>query len=95
VSDFDEIYDDSPQSSDETQVEARDHLRRFFGKNREQVFFSRQLEVQNENEYFHWITNRAIHDLEAEGSVKSEWRTLSTGTSIKLVSRRVKCHQTI
>ncbi len=85
MSDFDEIYDDSLQSSDETELEARDHLRRFFDKSREGVFFSRQLEVQNEGKYFHWITNRAIHDLEAEGSVKSEWRKLSTGTSIKLV----------
>lgn len=43
------------------------------------------MEVQNENDYFHWITNRAIRDLEAEGLVKSEWRKLSTGTSIKLL----------
>jgi len=71
VSDFDETYDES-QPSDETELEARDHLRGFFGKNRERVFFSRQLEVQNEHEYFHWITNRAIHDLEAEGSIKGE-----------------------
>ncbi len=49
------------------------------------MFFSRQLEVQNEHEYFHWITNRAIHDLEAEGSIKGEWRKLRTGTAIKLV----------
>jgi len=85
VSDFDEMYEDSPHSSDETELEARDHLRGFFDNNRDRVFFSRQLEVQNENEYFHWITNRAIHDLEAEGSIKSEWRKLRTGTSIKLV----------
>jgi hypothetical protein len=85
VSDFDDDYVDAPPSSDETQVEARDHLRQFFDKNREEVFFSRQIEVRNEGEYFHWITNRAIHDLEGEGSIRSEWRKLSTGTSIKLV----------
>lgn len=80
-----EEYYDAPASSDETEVAARDHLRRFFNENRERVFFSRQIEVQNESEYFHWITNRAIHGLEAEGSIKSEWRPLSTGASIKLV----------
>jgi len=85
VSDLYETYYDAPASSDETEVAARDQLRRFFDQNRERVFFSRQIEVQNESEYFHWITNRAIHDLEAEGSIKSEWRPLSTGTSIKLV----------
>jgi hypothetical protein len=85
VSDLDEIYDDSLHPSDETELEARDHLRGFFDQNRERVFFSRQLEVQNENEYFHWITNRAVRNLEKEGLVKSEWRKLSTGTSLKLV----------
>jgi hypothetical protein len=88
VSDFDEIYDNSLRASDETQVEARTHLRQFFDANREMVFFSRQLEVQNENDYFHWITNRAIHDIEAEGSINSEWRKLRTGTSLKLVWHR-------
>lgn len=88
MSDLDETHYDAPPSSDEIEVAARDHLRWFFGENRERVFFSRQLEVQNENEYFHWITNRAIHDLEAEGAIKSEWRKLSTGTSIKLVWHR-------
>jgi hypothetical protein len=78
-------YYDAPEASDEIEVAARDRLRRVFDENRERVFFSRQIEVQNEGNYFHWITNRAIHDLEAEGAIKSEWRTLSTGTSIKLV----------
>jgi len=85
VSDLYEEYYDSPESSDETEIAARDHLRAFFSAHRERVFFSRQIEVQNEGEYFHWITNRAIHDLEAEGAIRSEWRPLRTGTSIKLV----------
>lgn len=86
MSDFDEIYPDSLPTSDEAQLEARDHLRRFFNTNRDAVFFSRQLEVQNEDKYFHWITNRALHDLEAEGLLQSEWRKLNTGTSIMRVS---------
>lgn len=70
---------------DPLEVNARAQLREFFESNREQVFFSRQLEVQYENQYFHWITNRAIRELEDEGLIRSEWRTLVTGTSIKLV----------
>src|SRR5437660_3725820 len=86
MSDFDEVYEDLGGSVvDARELEARDHLREFFNKNREDVFFSRQLEVFNEQNYFHWITNRAVRDLEAEGLIKSEWRKLSTGTSIKLV----------
>ena len=85
MSDLEEIYADSLPVPDEAQLEARDHLRRFLNGNRDSVFFSRQLEVQNEDQYFHWITNRALHDLEAEGLIQSEWRKLSTGTAIRLV----------
>jgi hypothetical protein len=88
VSDLNEVYDDSLRPDDERELEAREHFRRFFDKNRDRVFFSRQLEVLNEREYFHWITNRAIRDLEGEGQIRSEWRKLSTGTSIKLVWHR-------
>jgi hypothetical protein len=70
---------------DPIEINARESLRDFFENNRAQVFFSRQLEVQNEGVYFHWITNRAIRELEGEGLIRSEWRKLSTGTSIKLV----------
>jgi hypothetical protein len=88
VSDLNEVYDDLLRPDDERELEARDHYRRFFDTNRDRVFFSRQLEVLNEREYFHWITNRAIRDLEAEGQIRSEWRKLSTGTSIKLLWHR-------
>lgn len=86
MSDFDDFNDEPVQRPrDPQEIDARESLRQFFEDNREQVFFSRQLEVQNENDFFHWITNRAIRDLEGAGSIKSEWRKLSTGTSIKLI----------
>lgn len=71
--------------TDEIELEASETLGRFFDQNREEVFFSRQLEVMHERDYFHWITNRAIRSLEAEGLIRSEWRKLKTGTSIKLI----------
>ena len=88
MSDFDEIDADSLPASDDVQIEAREHYRKFFEANRHRVFFSRQLEVQNENEYFHWITNRAMRDLETLGVVKTEWRQLKTGTGIRLAWHR-------
>lgn len=88
MSDVFGVDDGFDESSDVTEVLARDHLRGFFNGNRQQVFFSRQLEVQNEKEYFHWITNRAIRDLEEDGLIKSEWRELTTGAKIKLVWHR-------
>ena len=64
MSDIEEIYEDIGGPPDEREVEARDELREFFQNKREAVFFSRQLEVLNEDKFFHWITNRAIRDLE-------------------------------
>jgi len=85
MSDLEGVSEDVLEPADEREVEARDHIREFFRENREQVFFSRQLEVLNEQVYFHWITNRAIRELEGEGAIKSEWRKLRTGASIKLL----------
>ncbi|HEX6729555.1 MAG TPA: hypothetical protein VF074_06075 [Pyrinomonadaceae bacterium] len=72
MSDLSDLYGDESESPDVAETGARDHLRIFFKENRKGVFFSRQLEVQNEGEYFHWITNRAIRDLEDEGLIKSD-----------------------
>lgn len=76
------------ESLDVYEKDAREHLRPFLEQNRDRVFFSRQLEVQNEDRYFHWITNRAIRDLEAEGLIKSEVRKLPRAGTIKLLWHR-------
>jgi hypothetical protein len=73
---------------DPVESRARDLLAAFFEINRQRVFFSRQLEVQNEDRYFHWITNRAIRDLEGEGTILSETRNLTSGGTIKLIWHR-------
>lgn len=80
--------------SDPVETSARETLRQFFDQNPQQVFFSRQLEVQNEGQYFHWITNRAIRDLEAAGTILSETRPLASGGTIKLLwHRRFRYHR--
>jgi len=81
--DFDEVYADFPP--DERLIDASEKLRDFFDRNREGVFFSRQLEVMYEHDYFHWITSRAIRQLEAQGLINSERRALRTNASIKLI----------
>lgn len=67
------------------QILARDLLRDFFETHREQVFYSRQIEVRYEDQFFHWITNRALRDLSEEGFIRSEARALKTGGKIKLM----------
>jgi hypothetical protein len=83
---FDDFNDDiEERPHDSAEIKARDFLEEFFENNSAQVFFSRQIEIQNEATYFHWITNRAIRELEAEGKILTEWRKLNTGTDIKLL----------
>ena len=59
-----------------------------FEDNPESVFYSRQLEVIFEREYFHWVTNRALRGLVAEGRLISEVRRLDLGSEIKLIWNR-------
>lgn len=73
------------RSPDPKQAQAREALRGYVEERREQVFFSRQLEVALEDEFFHWVTNRAIRDLEEEGVLRSEERDLPSGGRIKLL----------
>ena len=71
VADYEEFdsEDAAPERPpDPRQISIRETLIQFFEEHREQVFFSRQLEVRYERDYFHWITNRALRDLEAMGT---------------------------
>jgi len=57
----------------------------FFTETRSEFIFPGSWRFKNEQRYFHWIRNRAVRDLEAEGTILSERRTLSSGGTIKLV----------
>lgn len=70
---------------DTEEAKARSRLLTHFIDNPETVFYSRQLEVLFEKEFFHWVTNRALRALVDEGHVKSEGRQLDIGSEMKLV----------
>lgn len=70
---------------DSEEARARARLLAHFEDNSESVFYSRQLEVMFEREYFHWVTNRALRRLVEEGRVVSEARKLDLGSEIKLL----------
>ncbi len=57
---------------------AREQLEAFFSDHRDEIFFSRQLEVRFEADFFHWITNRALRDLAEAGALKTERRELAS-----------------
>jgi hypothetical protein len=70
---------------DSEEARARARLLAHFEDNLEAVFYSRQLEVMFEREYFHWVTNRALRRLVEEGRIVSEARKLDLGSEIKLL----------
>jgi hypothetical protein len=59
-----------------------------FGRERQRVFYSRQLEVAHEKAWFHWVTNRAARTLVERGVVRTEVRALRTGQEIHLMWHR-------
>ena len=86
--DFDYEEPSLEGSPDEYELSARNRLNEFFELNSTQVFFGNQLAVQNEDEFFHWITYRAIGQLINEGIILTELRIMKIGTEIKLVWHR-------
>lgn len=73
---------------DSEEDKARARLLAFFEDNPEGVFYSRQLEVLFEKEYFHWLTNRVLRRLVQEGKIHTETRQLRTGAEMKLLWHR-------
>jgi hypothetical protein len=58
---------------------AKEELVAFFNLRPESVFYQRQLVVMFEDEYFHWITARALSELVGEGQISSEKEPLTGG----------------
>jgi hypothetical protein len=73
---------------DSEEARARARLLAHFEDHQESVFYSRQLEVLFEREYFHWVTNRALRRLVEEGRINVEARTLDIGSEVKLLWHR-------
>lgn len=75
--------------------QAKDAVRAFFGRERENVFYKQQLEVIFEDDvvhengekhrgFFHWITSRALSELAAEEHIAEEIEELPGIGMIKL-----------
>ncbi len=54
-----------------------------FGPHPESVFYERQLQVQLEKRFFHWITGYALHELCQEGAIRTERLPLLGQTRIR------------
>lgn len=83
---LDDDYEE--RAPDRVEGEAVDALRAFFDEHRDRVFSSRQVEVEFEDRYFHWITHRALKLLAEAGAIGLEQRTLAHGAPINFVWHR-------
>jgi len=68
--------DEEARPRDAVIDEAKDEIREFFERERTGVFYKQQLEVIFEDDYFHWITSRALSELAAEGHLAAEAEAL-------------------
>jgi hypothetical protein len=89
IDNFDE-YPGEPEARgpDLAEEAACNDLREFFGVNQRQVFYTRQLQIQNEKTYFHWIVGRALHRLVDEGLIRSEERELAEDNRVVIYFHR-------
>jgi hypothetical protein len=85
-------YDDFPEASenyyeassaDHYFLEAQQEIKELYEKDKESVFYIRQLQVKFEKKYYHWITNNAIIGLYNIGYLKDLRIPKSKGTSTR------------
>lgn len=68
--------------------EAKEFLSRFFDENQKTVFYEHQIEVMHEKRFFHWITGKALHELDAEEKIASELVPLAGEVQIRFYRRK-------
>lgn len=85
---FDEIDLEEPEpesAEDKYVVDATTRLSKLFDEDKEKVYYSRQLEVRYEADYYHWVTNRAIGNLAQDGFIRKERHDLRSGGTIDVL----------
>jgi hypothetical protein len=70
--------------SDAAIKEAKAAILKKLGEDRQRVFYRQQLEVIFESRFFHWITGKALNELEAEGRLRTELVAVTTTMKIKV-----------
>ena len=76
-----EFEDEGPQRRDGKTDQAKTVLMEKYLGAGTRVFYARQLEIWMEDEFFHWITGRALNELKAEGRIGGVTEVLGTHTA--------------
>ncbi len=89
MSDYDEELYGEPEEDrekywrkDKIFLAALEEITEFLEKEKDKVFYSRQLQVKFEGRYFHWITDHAIRYLEELGGIRRIERKLKDNIPI-------------
>jgi hypothetical protein len=66
--DYDDFYEEEPERPRDHAIDAarRVLLTKYFPVNGTGVYYGRQLEIWLEDQFFHWITKKALNELAAE-----------------------------
>lgn len=72
------------QQPDAAINDAKAAILRKLGEDRERVFYRQQLEVILESRFFHWITGKALNELEVEGHLRTELVDVTKTMKIKV-----------
>jgi hypothetical protein len=89
LDDFD-LYDDldvgEARPRDAKIDEAKAYLiENIFGVFPRETFYERQVQVMAENEFYHWITSKALHELALESAIQTEKVALGEKTFIRFI----------
>ena|SRR3989304_4741976 len=68
--------------------ETKEALKYLFVQEPERVFYGRQLEVLLEDDFFHWIVNRAVRELAAERVINSAELETRAGYHIRFTGQK-------
>jgi hypothetical protein len=78
-----------PGPADDPAVQALEpRLLEMFKLEEERVFFENQLAIRFEDEFFHWVTVRALKELRESGKIGSELQQLTPATHLRFYFSR-------
>jgi hypothetical protein len=83
-----EDYSEPISEKDSYFLQAQEDIKKLYEKDRESVYYIRQIQVKFEKKYYHWITNNAIIGLHKIGYLKDVRIPREKGTSTRYFIHR-------
>jgi hypothetical protein len=88
--DFNDEYYGQEDDAEANEEAARERVKAIVNENRDAIYYSRQIEIMLEKEFFHWVTNRAIRSLAESGFLKITKAPLEYNRTINLITHKSK-----